>query len=133
MDRLTEKSHWPDGHWMIPLVRCTDESGNMLQDGQYVPQAVIDRLAAYEDTGLTPEEIRKSDEMLRAFIEHNKTTEYPRTLDWLLNICKAESEGRLIVLPCSLGTTVYRIHRVFGESSISEEGFTLSALDKDMA
>ena len=50
----------------------------------------IDRLAAYEDTGLEPEEIRKSDKMLRAFIEFNITTAYPRTLDWLLRITKAE-------------------------------------------
>lgn len=61
--------------------------------------AMYDRLAAYEDTGLEPEEILKSDKMLRAFIEHNRTTEYPRTLDWLLHITKAESEGRLIVRP----------------------------------
>lgn len=69
----------------------------------------IDRLAAYEDTGLEPEEICKSDETLRAFIEHNRTTEYPRTLDWLLRITKAEAEGRMIVLPCKVGDTVYTL------------------------
>ena len=57
MERLTTRSHWPDGHWVIPLVMNTMGNGYLPQDGQYVPQAVIDRLAAYEDTGLTPEDI----------------------------------------------------------------------------
>lgn len=69
-----------------------------------------ERLADYEDTGLTPEEIKQSDKMLQAFIEHNRKSQFPRTLDWLLDICKAEAEGRLIVLPCKVGDTVYVIN-----------------------
>ena len=87
--------------------RDIDGTPILLHDKGYA--ALLDRLAAYEDTGLTPEEIRKSDEMLRAFIEHNNITEYPRTLDWLLNICKAESDGRLIVLPCKFGDTIFAV------------------------
>lgn len=83
MDRLTKRL--PDNLGCVPV------------EGIGWPE-ISDRLAAYEDTGLEPEEIRESDKMLRAFIEHNRTTGYPRTLDWLLHITKAESEGRLIVL-----------------------------------
>lgn len=31
--------------------------GRTMSDGQYVPGCVIDRLAAYEDTGLEPDEV----------------------------------------------------------------------------
>lgn len=51
---------------------------------------VVDRLAAYEDTGLTPEDIK--------FLV--------RTLpnaEFLL----AKAQGRLLILPCSVGSIVY--------------------------
>ena len=41
----------------------------------------------------------------------------------------AEEAGKLLWLPCKLGTPVYRIHRVFGECSMSSEPFSLSALE----
>lgn len=59
-----------------------------------------DKLAAYEDTGLTPEEcatIAKS---------------YPRLFDMVYELQKykdAEADGRLVILPCKVGDTVYRI------------------------
>ena len=48
----------------------------------------IDRLAAYEDTGLEPEEIKL-------------------LLDDLDEYRKYEAEGRLVVLPCKVGDTVF--------------------------
>lgn len=53
---------------------------------------IIDRLAAYEDTGLAPEEIT-------GYL--NATDEYVR----------ASEEGRLIVLPCKVGDTVYKLSK----------------------
>ena len=47
-------------------------------------------LAAYEDTGLEPEEI----------------TEYLNATD---EYVEASEEGRLIVLPCKVGDTVYKV------------------------
>lgn len=61
MERFTHKSHWPDGHWTVPLVQFCDENGKLPQDGQFVPQAVIDRLAAYEDAENKPEIVRCRD------------------------------------------------------------------------
>lgn len=34
-------------------------------------------------------------------------------LDEVAEICQAKREGRLIVLPCKVGDTVYRIHHEF--------------------
>lgn len=53
------------------------------------------RLKAYEDTGLTPEEITA----MRHTLE-----EYHRTADPLLS---AKVQGRVVVLPCKVGDTVY--------------------------
>ena len=60
-------------------------------------QTCVDRLAAYEDTGLTPEEIEAMQHTL---------SEYHKVADPLL---RAQADGRLVVLPCKVGDTVYRI------------------------
>lgn len=57
--------------------------------------AAIDRLAAYEDTGLEPEEIYKLCEM-------EKRTRMAK----MIRLEQAESEGRLLVLPCEVGDAV---------------------------
>ena len=44
---------------------------------------VASRLAAYEDTGLTPNEVRE--------------------------LAEAKAEGRLVVMPCKPGDTIYRL------------------------
>lgn len=43
------RSHWPDGHWSIPLAPLADNNGYLPVNGQWVPQEVIDRLAELED------------------------------------------------------------------------------------
>ncbi len=52
--------------------------------------AALEKLAAYEDTGLEPEEIKLN-------------------MDGLDEYCKAEAEGRLVILPCKVGDTIYEI------------------------
>ena len=83
MERLTIRKS--DGAWHVPL---RDD------DGVYIPsQKIIDRLAAYEDTGLEPEicaEYKKfEDEAVGKNVPFNRIVE-------LMN---AEAEGRLMVLP----------------------------------
>lgn len=58
-------------------------------------KAAVNRLAAYEDTGLTPEEIYKLCEM-------EKRSRMAQMLRWE----EAEAAGRLLVLPCKPGDTV---------------------------
>ena len=55
------------------------------------------RLKAYEDTGLMPEEITA----MRHTLE-----EYHRAADPLLS---AKAQGRVVVLPCKLGDTVWLV------------------------
>lgn len=58
---------------------------------------IILRLAAYEDTGLEPKEAAK---LLR------ETILIKQELD---EYTTAKREGRLLILPCNVGDTVYRI------------------------
>lgn len=64
----------------------------------------IDRLAAYEDTGLTPEEIitLKSIKAYADALEHE-----------LEKFMQAEKEERLVELPCKVTDTVYITETVF--------------------
>ena len=54
--------------------------------------ALIEKLAAYEDMGLSPEEIKLN-------------------MDGLDEYHKAEAEGRLMILPCKVGDMVYALER----------------------
>jgi hypothetical protein len=59
------------------------------------------RLAAYEDTGLTPELVQETAEL--AIWIHANGLE--KIKEWI----KADKAGRLAVLPCKAGDTVYEV------------------------
>ena len=69
------------------------------------------RLAAYEDTGLTPEEAKRmSNILMDVGIDYNCSWEYVK--NWLLDdrlreLAKADRAGRVEVLPCKVGDTVW--------------------------
>ncbi|MFR8530235.1 MAG: hypothetical protein ACLVDB_03430 [Anaeromassilibacillus sp.] len=85
----------------IPCVRndqCFEE-----QSEHYCGPA-IDRLAAYEDTGLTPEEVRSMcGEWCAMMSVWNSIGNYDR----LHELAEADRDGRVVVLPCKVGDTVY--------------------------
>ena len=98
MERLTSK--WP-----------SDLIG--VQQGM-MPEA-LERLADYEDTGLEPEDFKKAfneEMLLKLASQYLKTTP-----ERLRELAHAEQEGRLVVLPCKVGDTVFDI---FG-GSVKEE------------
>ena len=71
--------------------RCSQLDGNV----------VVERLAAYEDTGLTPEEIKAQ------FTENTMINLAAQALGVeprrLREIAEAEKDRRLVVLPCKVG------------------------------
>ena len=70
---------------------------------------ILLRLAAYEDTGLTPEEITC---IQKCANEDKELTKCPECLDdRLRELAEADKAGRLAVLPCKVGDTVWRIVR----------------------
>lgn len=112
MDRLTTRN--PDGTIGVGHPLCYYNYEHIVQ--------VLNRLAAYEDTGLTPEEIQQAVDLfkdwrnadipkeLKSWVERctwhvRKCEELRRELD---EYKKAEAEGRLLILPCKVGDTVYQ-------------------------
>lgn len=62
------------------------------------------RLKAYEDTGLDPEKISWLKETVEmAFADD------PSRAERMHELAVADQEGRVIVLPCKVGTKVYRV------------------------
>ena len=112
MERLTEWNVGQTRHAYYP--RCFKEpcygSGCKIKDCPF-KTAVCERLAAYEDTGLTPEEIKAP------FTEDTMINLAAQALgvepSRLRELAEADKDGRCIVLPCKVGDTVYMIERIF--------------------
>ena len=67
----------------------------------------VKRLGHYEDTGLEPEDLKKAfneTAILKLAAQALSTTP-----DHLRDLLQAEKNGRMVVLPCKVGDTVYQI------------------------
>lgn len=74
----------------------------------YCRNRLKDRLAAYEDTGRTPEEVTALGSLFDYALEESKTlTEQLALLNCLRELAEADKDGRLVVLPCKVGDTVW--------------------------
>lgn len=86
MERLTEYEKIAGHFHVIPIVSDMD--------------AIMMRLAAYEDAGLTPGEVRSLWGEWRAMMRVlNSIGSYDR----LRELAEADKEGRVAVLPCKVG------------------------------
>ena len=88
--------------------RCSQLDGNV----------VVERLAAYEDTGLTPEEIKApfTDDTMINLAAQALGVEPSR----LRELAEADKDGRVLILPCKVGDPVWRIIRD-GETHITRD------------
>lgn len=66
--------------------------------------AAIDRLAAYENTGLEPEEVANQTANLDFLLDKSAGS---INANRLRELVKSDSEGRLKVLPCAVDATAY--------------------------
>ena len=115
MERLTKRD--TDGQEMMDCEKCkadwTGKHGKPMADctALYCRNRLLDRLAAYEDTGLTPEEIKAP------FTEDAMINLAAQALgvdpSRLRELAEADKDGRVVVLPCKVGDTVYMIERIF--------------------
>ena len=96
MDRLTYRDK--DGMAMMK------ERGDWKSGG-------IDRLAAYEDSGLEPKDIISAVDMAKIACALHELNAYKDLgpIDHIRDLIKAEQAGRLVPLPCKVGYTVYQI------------------------
>ena len=113
MERLTEKHYLRTDHYM----KCSG-SCNVDMDCIDCPsfERLVERLAAYEDTGLEPESV----EALKLSMigkEISEITEFDGLpIDRLRELAEADKDGRVVVLPCKVGD---RLYEVTGRKTIS--------------
>ena len=75
-----------------------------------VTQEILDKIADYEDTGFTPEEIDCIAKFFKEQTSEEVIADNMKTVAKLLEWSKwkdAEEEGRLVVLPVKVGDTVF--------------------------
>ena len=112
MERLTEWNGEQPSHAYYPScfkAPCYGD-GCKINDCLF-ETAACDRLAAYEDTGLTPEKIKApfTEDAMINLAAQALGVEPSR----LREIAEADKDGRCVVLPCKVGGTVYMIERIF--------------------
>ena len=119
MERLTKRD--TDGQAMMDCEKCkadwTGKHGKPMVDctALYCRNRLKDRLAAYEDTRLTPErcaEFARADAEGRYIVMRDAEQE---GVARLRELAKADKEGRVVVLPCKVGDVVYGF---YGEKTI---------------
>ena len=114
MERMTKRD--TDGQAMMDCEKCkadwTGKHGKPMFDctALYCRNRLKDRLAAYEDTGLPPEDVEalKLSAMGKAIAEITEFDGLP--IDRLRELAEADKDGRVVVLPCKVGDTVYWVH-----------------------
>lgn len=80
-----------------------------------IPTANIDtalmRLAAYEDTGLTPEEVNDAVVGSKLMAKSKLVSAFGVAAERLRELAEADKAGRLVVLPCKIGEKLWVIGR----------------------
>lgn len=100
MERLTEKHYLGTDHY----IKCSG-SCNVDMDCIDCPSfdCLVERLAAYEDTGLEPEEVTA---LQKDWSDLCTIVGERGGIDRLRELAKADKDGRLVVLPFTSGRTL---------------------------
>lgn len=108
-ERMTKRD--TDGQAMMDCQKCeadwTGKHGKPMVDctALYCRNRLKDRLAAYENTWLTPEEIDMDHEAAETLRQLCRGCD----LDRLEKLAEADKDGRVVVLPCNVGDKLYRV------------------------
>lgn len=109
MERLTFEGNFCD------LAQCRDSACR--QSGTCTMKEVWKRLKAYEDSGCEPEEVLPKDKACEIALNLMRLAglESLCSYDHLRELAEADKDGRVLILPCKVGDTVWRIKRTFEE------------------
>lgn len=108
MERLTKRD--TDGQAMMDCQKCeadwTGKHGKPMVDctALYCRNHLKDRLAAYEDAGLEPREVSA---IVKEWSDLCTVIGECGGIDRLRELAEADRAGRLVVLPCKVGDTVW--------------------------
>ena len=109
MERITFDGNFCD------IAQCRNvPGGSFCEDGSCSQKKVWTRLKSYEDTGLTPKEVTAQGELFDYALKESKTlAEQLTLLKHIRELAEADKDGRVVVLPCKVGDTVWRIKWTF--------------------
>ena len=107
MERLTFEGNFCD------LAQCRDSACR--QSGTCTQKQVWERLKAYEDAGLSPQACAES----REIEETLSGCDY--SISRMVELMKADKDGRVIVLPAKKGDTLYAVTRFGIEKRVVKE------------
>lgn len=122
-ERRTKRN--TDGQAMMDCEKCnadwTGKHGKPMADctALYCRNRLLDRLVAYEDTGMAPEEIKApltEDAMINL-----EAQALDVEADRLRELAEADKDGRVIVLPAKKGDTLYAVTRFGVEKRVVKE------------
>ena len=118
MEKLTFDGNFCD------IAQCTSTPGGSLcEDGSCSARKVWERLKAYEETGLTPEEIDMDHEAAEQLRHLCRNCD----LDRLEKLAEADRDGRVVVLPCQFGEHVFAL--LDGQKRVRECEVKYAVLD----
>ena len=127
MERLTFDGNFCD------IAQCTSTPGGSLcEDGSCSARKVWERLKAYEDTHMMPSDVTSMRMDMAIIVALFNGVD----VDRMKELAEADKEGRLVVLPCKVGTATYYIHYPIAvypdesEPEIKRGIFTLCDLDR---
>lgn len=100
MERLTEKHYLGTDHYVTCSGNC-----NVDMDCIECPSfdSLVERLAAYEDTGLTPAEVSA---LVKDWSDRCTIVGECGGIDRMRELAEADKDGRLVVLPFTSGRTL---------------------------
>mgnify|MGYP007016779721 FL=1 len=109
MERLTKYD--TDGQAMMDCQKCkadwTGKHSKPMADctALYCRNRLLDRLVKYEDTEREPEEIDMDHEAAETLRQLCQNCD----LDRLEKLAEADRDGRVVVRPCNVGDTLFRV------------------------
>ena len=110
MERLTEKHYLGTDHYMKCSGNCDVDMG-CIDCPSF--DRLVERLAAYENTGLTPEEVSA---IVKEWSDLCTIVGECGGIDRLRELTEADKDGRMVVPPCEVGD---RLYEVTGRKTIS--------------
>lgn len=113
----------------VNCLRCRfrhEDNGNCTAVGGFctaVPAAHCPLLRQYLDTGMTPEEVLpkdKADEIALKLMRLSDLESFC-SYDRLRELAEADKDGRVVVLPCKVGDTVYKVITIQAQKPVMLE------------
>lgn len=115
MERLTVPYEYGDGY----RSKCAETCGEC--DGCWGLDEIVNRLGAYEDTELTPEEVSDAVVWAKLLAKAKLVSAFGVAAERLRELAEADKAGRVVVLPCKVSDTVYTLLRTFDGADVVGE------------